>query len=149
MLSDAGPRSGEFLVRPPTLEGRLHGLSRIAAIFVMWLLYFIANCDKMAVMHVISKHALAAFWLKHDAARIPLEAWYRVVKTSTFSGFNDVKRTFACADYVPPFVVFDVGGNNFRVIGALHYDRHKVYIREVFTHAEYDRWSKNYRSKKS
>lgn len=35
-----------------------------------------------------------------------------------------------------------------RVICAIHYDRQKIYIREVFTHAEYDRWSKTYRSKR-
>ena len=100
-------------------------------------------------MHVISKHALAAFWLKHPGARIPLAAWYRLVKASSYSSFREIKRTFSSADYVPPFVVFDVGGNNFRVIGAIHYDRQKLYIREVFTHVEYDRWSKAYRSKKS
>lgn len=100
-------------------------------------------------MHVISKHALSAFWLKHPAARAPLEPWYRLAKTSNFFSFSEVKRTFGSADYVPPFVVFDVGGNNFRLIVALHYDRQKMYIREVFTHAEYDRWNKSYRSKAS
>ena len=44
---------------------------------------------------------------------------------------------------------FDVGGNNFRVIAVLHYDRQKLYVREVFTHAEYDRWNKSCRSKSS
>lgn len=98
-------------------------------------------------MHVISNHALAAFWLKHPGARVPLEAWYRLMKTSRFESFQAIKNSFRSADYVPPFVVFDVGGNNFRVIGAIHYDRQKLYIREVFTHAEYDHWSQSYRSK--
>lgn len=100
-------------------------------------------------MHVISKHALAAFWFKHPTARVPLEAWYRLVKTSTYFSFMEIKRTFSSVGYVPPFVVFDVGGNNFWVIGAVHYDRQKLYIREVLTHAEYDRWSKSCRSQKS
>lgn len=99
-------------------------------------------------MHVISKHALAAFWLKHPAARAPLEAWHRLVRASSYLSFVELRNTFRSADYVPPFVIFDVGGNNFRVICAIHYDRQKIYIREVFTHAEYDRWSKTYRSKK-
>lgn len=77
-----------------------------------------------------------------------MEAWYRLVKASSHLSFGEVKRTFSTADYVPPFVVFDVGGNNFRVIAAIHYDRQKLYVREVFTHSEYDRWSKSYRSKK-
>ncbi len=99
-------------------------------------------------MHVISKHALTAFWFKHPAARTPLEVWYRLVKSSSFSSLAELKNTFRSADYVPPFVIFDVGGNNFRVICAVHFDRQKIYIREVFTHAEYDRWGKTYRSNK-
>ena len=85
-------------------------------------------------MHVISRKALEAFWLKHPVAKAPLEAWYRLVSTSSFESFVEV---------------FDVGGNNFRIISVLHFNRQKLYIREVFTHAQYDRWSKAYRSKKS
>lgn len=100
-------------------------------------------------MHVISKKALEAFWLKHPAATAPLEAWYRIVRSSNFENFAEIKRAFNSADYVSPYVVFDVGGNNFRVISVIHFNRQKLYVREVLTHAEYDRWSKSYRSKKS
>jgi mRNA interferase HigB len=100
-------------------------------------------------VHVISKKALAVFWLKHPAATAPLEAWYRVVHASNFETFAEIKRAFNSADYVSPYVVFDVGGNNFRIISVIHFNRQKLYVREVLTHAEYDRWSKSYRSKKS
>ncbi|OTP80603.1 hypothetical protein PAMC26510_01395 [Caballeronia sordidicola] len=50
-----------------------------------------------------------------------------------------MKRTFNTVDYVAPFTVFDVGGNKYRVITDIHYNRKKVYIRYVLTHAEYDR----------
>lgn len=80
---------------------------------------------------------------------MPLEAWYRLVGLSTFESFHEIKQTFNSADYVPPFLVFDIAGNNVRVIGVAHFNRQKLYIRGVFTHAEYDRWSKTYRSKKS
>ena len=99
-------------------------------------------------MHVISRKALEDFWLKHPAARVPLEAWYRLLSTSSFATFLEVKKTFNSADYVPPYMVFNVGGNNFRVIGVIPYNRQKLYVREVFTHAEYDRWSKANRSQK-
>ena len=99
-------------------------------------------------MHVISRKALEDFWLKHPAARVPLEAWYRLVSTSSFDTFLEVKKTFNSADYVPPYMVFNVGGNNFRVIGVIPYNRQKLYVREVFTHAEYNRWSKANRSQK-
>ena len=100
-------------------------------------------------MHVISRKALEDFWLKHPSARVPLEAWCRLVSTSSFTSFLEIKRTFNSADYVPPFIVFDVGGNNFRVIAVIHFNRQKLYVREVFTHAQYDRWNKANRSQKS
>jgi mRNA interferase HigB len=100
-------------------------------------------------MHVISKKSLEAFWLKHPAANAPLEAWYRLAKTSSFDNFVEVKRAFDSADYVPPYIVFNVAGNNFRIISVVHFNRQKLYVREVFTHSEYDRWSKLNRSKKS
>lgn len=77
-----------------------------------------------------------------------MEAWYRVVKNTGFANFNDVRRAFNSADYVAPYTVFDVGGNNFRVIAAIHYNGQRLYIRFVFTHAEYDHWNKKHRSKK-
>jgi mRNA interferase HigB len=46
---------------------------------------------------------------------------------------------------VPPFVVFDVAGNNFRVVVVVQYRARKVFIREVMTHREYDDWCKLYR----
>lgn len=100
-------------------------------------------------MHVISRKALEDFWLKHPAAQVPLQAWYRLVNTSSFASFLEVKKTFNSADYVPPYMVFNVGGNNFRVIGVIHFNRQKLYVREVFTHADYDRWNKANRSQKS
>lgn len=99
-------------------------------------------------MHIISKKALQMFWVKHPQAKAPLEAWYRVVSLTSFEHFAAIKQAFNAADYVPPFTVFDVGGNNFRVIAVIHYNRQKLYIRNVFTHADYDRWSQTNRSKK-
>ena len=99
-------------------------------------------------MHIISKTALEVFWLKHPNARVPLGTWYRLMRTSSFDTFLEVKRVFNSADYVSPYVVFDVGGNNFRIVSVIHFNRQKLYVREVFTHAEYDRWNKIHRSQK-
>jgi mRNA interferase HigB len=99
-------------------------------------------------MHVISKKTLEAFWRVHPAAKAPLLAWYRTAGVSSFESFLQVKATFNTADYVPPFIVFDIAGNNFRVIAVLHFNRQKLYIRDVLTHAAYDRWCKTYRSNK-
>ena len=44
-------------------------------------------------------------------------------------------------DRVGDFYVFDIGGNKYRVIAAIHFNRQMLFIRYVFTHAEYDQWS--------
>lgn len=56
-----------------------------------------------------------------------------------FRSFADIKRLFGSADKVGKFTVFDIGGNKYRLVTAIHYNRKKVYIRHVLTHADYDR----------
>ena len=90
-------------------------------------------------MHVIAKLALVEFWTKYPDAKGPLEAWYRIMRREVFADFNALRKTFGSADYVDPFTVFNIGGNKYRLIAVIHYNRHKVYIREVLTHGEYDR----------
>jgi mRNA interferase HigB len=88
-------------------------------------------------MHVISKKKLRAFWEKHAKARSPLEAWYQVAKHAEWESFADVRKVFKVADSVGRFVVFDIGGNNYRLIAVIHYNRGKLFVRHVLTHAEY------------
>jgi len=46
-------------------------------------------------------------------------------------------------DDVPPqYTVFDVGGNRFRIVAAIHYNRQSLFVRHVLTHAEYDLWTR-------
>jgi mRNA interferase HigB len=91
-------------------------------------------------MHVISRKALVDFWGVHARARAPLSAWYRIVSEAVFKDFASVRRTFNSADLVArDFVVFNA--NSYRVVTAIHYNRGKVYVRHVFTHADYERWS--------
>jgi mRNA interferase HigB len=92
-------------------------------------------------MRIITKKKLADFWEQHADAKQPLEAWYRLIEANNFSSLNDLKLVFRSADYVPPcYVVFDIGGNKYRLICAIHYNVSRVFVREVFTHAQYDRW---------
>jgi mRNA interferase HigB len=51
-------------------------------------------------MHVIAKPALVEFWEKHPEAESPLQAWYRTMESGIFTDFNDLRATFASADYV-------------------------------------------------
>ena len=90
-------------------------------------------------MHVIAKPALVDFWAIHPDAASSLQAWYRTMESEVFADFNDLRATFASADYVDGLTIFNIGGNKYRLIAAIHYNRRKVFIRSVLTHAEYDR----------
>jgi mRNA interferase HigB len=89
-------------------------------------------------MHVISKKKLREFWDKQSHAKSPLEAWYQVARHAEWENFADVRNAFKTADLVGRFVVFNIGGNKYRLIAAIHFNRGKVFIRHVLTHAEYD-----------
>ncbi len=93
-------------------------------------------------MHVIAKAALIAFWRRHPDAQSPLTSWYNTMESQHYLDFNGLRGTFGSADYVDGVVVFNIGGNKYRLVAAIHYNRRKVYVREVFTHAAYETWSK-------
>jgi mRNA interferase HigB len=97
-------------------------------------------------VRVISRRALVDFWSVHSQAQPPLAAWLRLIECSDFTDFIALKRTFGAVDYFAPHTIFDVGGNRFRIVTAIHYNRRRVYVRHVFTHAEYDRWSDRMRA---
>lgn len=99
-------------------------------------------------MRIISKTALVEFWTIHPEAESKLQAWYTALKNCSARDYNELKQTFATADYVPKnYTVFDVGGNAYRVIVSIHYDKQKAFVREVLTHVEYNRWTKANRGK--
>ena len=94
-------------------------------------------------MRIISKKALIDFWIKHPNAKTPLEAWHRIVSKSNFYSFVEIKSTFNSVDYTAPYTIFDIGGNNYRLIVSIHYNTQHLYIRQVLTHAQYDKWNKS------
>ncbi len=89
-------------------------------------------------MHVITRKRLLEFAKKHPSAQSGLNHWYRVMKRHNFDTFVALRQTFPGADQVGKLTVFNVGGNKARLIAAIHYNRHRVYIRQVLTHREYD-----------
>ncbi|HBO45538.1 MAG TPA: hypothetical protein DD670_16720 [Planctomycetaceae bacterium] len=100
-------------------------------------------------MHVISKKKLREFWEKHPDAEEPLRAWHRIVEKTRWENFAEVRATFPSADLIGHReeghgVVFNIGGNKFRLFVVVFFEYGRVYIRHVLTHAEYDRgdWRK-------
>jgi mRNA interferase HigB len=93
-------------------------------------------------MRVISKARLIRFWecpADKDAER-PLRAWYTHVnsKAVAWRSWGDVKATFANASIVGNCAVFNIGGNNYRLVARIFYGSQKVYVLKVMTHREYD-----------
>ena len=93
-------------------------------------------------MRVISKSRLKQFWEspgRHDAMG-PLLAWHQRVssKSVNWQNWSDVKRDYATASAVGNCVVFNIGGNKYRLVTRILYPSQKVFILKVMTHREYD-----------
>ena len=93
-------------------------------------------------MHVITRKRLNEFAKLHPDTTNALVQWYKLAKQNEFATFVELRELFPSADRVGKLTVFNIGGNKVRLIAAIHYNRHKVYIRAVLTHSEYDedRW---------
>ncbi len=89
-------------------------------------------------MHVISRKKLKEAALRHSEIEPALDAWFRIAKKAPWQNLADVRRTFASADVVGNWTVFNIKGNKYRLITEINYRFGRIYIRQVLTHAEYD-----------
>ena len=98
-------------------------------------------------MRVIALSTLRTFWRSHPAhaeAREPILSWYRHVLKSDWDSPADVKREFGTASILRDGrVVFNTGGNKYRLVVWINYHYRVVYVRFVGTHAQYDRIDAN------
>ena len=114
-------------------------------------------------MRVIKPSKLEEFWSHHPQCRKPLLVWFRLAKPAKWSSLAELRETFGSADEVTvgserKAVVFNIKGNSYRLITAVHYERQvsrinrgkavnkikkgKIHLFFLLTHAEYskDRW---------
>ena len=90
-------------------------------------------------MRVIAVSTLREFWAKHPQAETPLRAWFADASRADWKNQADIKAAHRNASFVSGNrVVFNIKGNDFRLVAAVHYNRGLVYIRFIGTHAEYD-----------
>jgi mRNA interferase HigB len=93
-------------------------------------------------MRVISKARLKQFWESagHGDAEGPLRAWYTHCNSKSVSwrSWGDVRAAFASASIVGDCVVFNIGGNKYRLVTRTRYPSQKVFVLKVMTHTEYD-----------
>ena len=92
-------------------------------------------------MQIIAKRTLVKFWARHAQAERTLRSWYGFVDKATWTGPAEVKAAFGTTvDFVADSrIVFDIGGNQYRLVVHVAYEYRRVLIKFVGTHAEYDR----------
>lgn len=99
----------------------------------------ISTVDQEASVHVISKRRLVEAGRKHPDAVPALMRWYRAARAARWNDIHEVRAVFPHADPAGQFTVFNIKKNDYRLITVIHYNRFKVYVRSVLTHAEYDK----------
>jgi mRNA interferase HigB len=84
---------------------------------------------------------VAKFARKHAAARKPLARFLAIVRQATWRHFPEVMQSFAATDYVPAtqLLIFDIGGNRYRLIARVDFELQTMLVRAVMTHEQYNR----------
>lgn len=90
-------------------------------------------------MVVISKTKLISFYDSELKAKEPLLKWYNTALLSNWKDFHNIKQTFNSVDSVGnDRFVFNIAGNNYRIVAMIHFNKRTLYIRFVGTHKQYD-----------
>lgn len=92
-------------------------------------------------MHIITRKRLLEFGKKYPDSSESLDRWYRIVRHSNYNSFAELRKTFPQADQVEKFIVFNVGGNKYRLIAYMNFSTKRIYIRHILTHTEYNKGS--------
>lgn len=90
-------------------------------------------------MRIISKKKIRDYCKDNAQAELPLTEWYLTMRASNAKNYNILKTEFNGVDSVFGYTIFDIGGNNYRLITAVHYNTQHCYIRTIWTHAEYSK----------
>lgn len=89
-------------------------------------------------MHVITRTRLKEFWSQYHDSKSSLQSWYKIANRARWTCFNDVKLQYPSADIFDKLIIFNISGNKYRLIAYIDYQKQKIFIRNVLTHAEYD-----------
>jgi len=95
-------------------------------------------------MRIIAKSTIKQYWQKHPDVESALKAWFYDASRANWKNPNDIKDIYRNASILANNrVVFNIKGNNYRLIVHLRYDLGIVFIRFIGTHAEYDKIDHN------
>jgi mRNA interferase HigB len=90
-------------------------------------------------VRVVSNSALRTFAVDHPDADVPLQGWRRVIEKNRFANWAALKAAFNTVDKVGELAVFDIGGNKYRLVAYIRFERQIVYVKAVLTHRDYDK----------
>jgi mRNA interferase HigB len=91
-------------------------------------------------MLVVSHKIIEDYFGKHTNAKVALESWYCQTESAAWNNLNDIKKMFNSVDYVGnDRFVFNIRGNNYRLVAQIIFAIKIVRIRFIGTHAEYDK----------
>lgn len=90
-------------------------------------------------MHIITKRRIVEVAKFYPECASALRGWYSVIEKNEFLNFAALKKVFNSVDKVKNLYIFDIGGNKLRLIASIHFNRQKLYIRQILSHKEYDK----------
>ena len=91
-------------------------------------------------MRIIARRTLRDYWEKHPSAEQVLKSWFREASAAIWNEPADVKARYRSASIIGGNrVVFNIGGNKYRLITQINYSFKIVYIRFIGSHAAYDK----------
>ena len=91
-------------------------------------------------MRIIALGTLREFWRRHPDAEVPLRAWYAIARRAVWRRPVEIKVDYRSASFTANNrVIFNIKGNDYRLVVAVHYNRGLMFVRFVGTHREYDR----------
>jgi mRNA interferase HigB len=91
-------------------------------------------------MRVIARNTIVDFWTEHPEAKVALERWYKLVRTTGWASTDEVQRAVPKAKVLNgERVRFEVAGGNYRLVVAFDFRRQVAFVKFIGTHAEYDR----------
>ena len=86
---------------------------------------------------MISKPAILKFSERYPDAVVPLMNWYRITRKADWNSLAEARKDFGHADIVGRRTVFNIHGNDYRLIARVNYETKRVFILHILTHAEY------------
>ncbi len=91
-------------------------------------------------MHVISYKRIREFIATHPDSEAALNAWHSTAKKANWQNLAEVQQRYSHADLVGDYLVFNINKNKYRLIVSIVYRSQTIFIKNIFTHREYDNW---------